>query len=38
MGVVFPLQHLRDSGNLGVTTRIMGGGMVTPLSAVRPCG
>jgi hypothetical protein len=36
--VVSLLQHLRDVGDLGVTMGVMGGGVVTPLSAIRLCG
>ena len=38
VGVVSLLRHQNDPDDLGVTTRVMGGGVVTPLSAVRPCG
>jgi hypothetical protein len=37
-GVISILQHLRDSGDLGVTMEVMDPGMVTPLSVVRPSG
>jgi hypothetical protein len=37
-GVMFLLQYLRDLGNLGVTIGVLGGRVVIPLSAVRPCG
>jgi hypothetical protein len=36
--MVFLLQHLRDVGDLRVTMVVKGGGVVTPLSAVGPCG
>jgi hypothetical protein len=36
--VVSLLEHLRDPGDLEVTMGIMGGGVVTPLSAIRPFG
>ena len=38
VGVVSLLRHQSDPDDLGVTMRVMGGGVVTPLSAVRPCG
>lgn len=37
MEVVSLFQHLKDLGDLGVTMGITGGGVVTPLSAVRLC-
>ena len=36
--VVSSFRHQSDPDDLGVITRITGGGVVTPLSAVRPCG
>jgi hypothetical protein len=36
-GVVSLLQHLKDPSDLGVTMGVKGGGVVTPLSAVRSC-
>jgi hypothetical protein len=38
MEVVFLLQHLKHPGDLGVTMGVTIGGVVIPLSAVRPCG
>mgnify|MGYP003622926885 FL=1 len=38
VGVVSLPRHQSDPVDLGVTTRVMGGRVVTPLSAVRPCG
>jgi hypothetical protein len=37
-GVVTLLQHLKDLGDLGVSVGIKGDGVVTPQSAIRPCG
>jgi hypothetical protein len=37
-GMVSQLQHLGDLSDLGFTMGVKGGGAVTPLSAVRPCG
>jgi hypothetical protein len=38
LGVVSSLQYLRDPSDLGFTMGVTVGGMVTVLSAVRPCG
>jgi hypothetical protein len=35
--VVSLLQHVRDLFDLGVTMGVKGGGVVIPLSAVKPC-
>jgi hypothetical protein len=37
MEVISLLQQLRDSNDLGVTMEVTSGGVVTPLSVVRPC-
>jgi hypothetical protein len=31
-------QHLRDPDDLEVTMGVKGGGLVTPLGTIRPCG
>jgi hypothetical protein len=36
--VVSLLQHLKDPSDLGITRGFKGGGVVTTLSTVRPCG
>lgn len=38
VGVVSLPRHQSDPVDLGVTMRVTGGRVVTPLSAVRPCG
>ena len=38
VGVVSLLRHHGDSDDLRFITGVTGGGVVTPLSAVRPCG
>jgi hypothetical protein len=38
IGLVSSLQHLKYLGDLGNTIEVIDGGVVTPLSAIRPCG
>jgi hypothetical protein len=36
--VVFLIQYLKDPGDLGITIGVTSGGVVTPLSVIRPYG